>query len=188
MQIGAGLVRNTAKIKASAVSACSPPDNSDSVAGFLPGGLAMISSPASSGSSCSMSCSSAVPPPNNSANSFLKLSLTIWKDANRRARKLVGLAKLGLGRRQPIDGGAPGGGRGFDFADQGLALDGEFFRRSDEFGTFACRLVRALPERGGLCRRIVATLAPGLAFVGNGGKPVLGKLRLAGDRLRFAAD
>jgi len=30
-----------AKISASAVSACSPPDNSDSVCGFLPGGLAM---------------------------------------------------------------------------------------------------------------------------------------------------
>src|SRR5512141_1903244 len=33
-QIGAGLVRNTAKIKAMAVSACSPPDRSDRVAGF----------------------------------------------------------------------------------------------------------------------------------------------------------
>src|SRR5918911_1607233 len=31
-QIGAGLVRNTAKMRASAVSACSPPDKSDSVA------------------------------------------------------------------------------------------------------------------------------------------------------------
>jgi hypothetical protein len=31
-QIGAGLVRNTAKISASAVSACSPPESSDSVA------------------------------------------------------------------------------------------------------------------------------------------------------------
>ena len=38
-QIGAGLVRNTAKISASAVSACSPPESSDSVAGFLPGRL-----------------------------------------------------------------------------------------------------------------------------------------------------
>src|SRR5471030_2902799 len=60
-QIGAGLVRNTAKISAKAVSACSPPDKSDSVAGFLPGGLAMISRPASSGSSLSISCNSAVP-------------------------------------------------------------------------------------------------------------------------------
>jgi hypothetical protein len=56
-QIGAGLVRNTAKISASAVSACSPPESSDSVCGFLPGGLAMISRPASSGSSLSISCS-----------------------------------------------------------------------------------------------------------------------------------
>ena len=36
-QIGAGLVRNTAKMSASAVSACSPPDKSVSVCGFLPG-------------------------------------------------------------------------------------------------------------------------------------------------------
>ena len=53
-QIGDGLVRNTAKISASAVSACSPPESSDSVCGFLPGGLAMISRPASSGSSLSI--------------------------------------------------------------------------------------------------------------------------------------
>src|SRR5437773_8597445 len=33
-QIGDGLVRNTAKISASAVSACSPPDKSDSVCGL----------------------------------------------------------------------------------------------------------------------------------------------------------
>jgi cation transporter-like permease len=35
---GAGLQRNTAKISDNAVSACSPPDSSDSVASFLPGG------------------------------------------------------------------------------------------------------------------------------------------------------
>src|SRR3954449_9747717 len=58
-QIGAGLVRNTAKMSASAVSACSPPERSDKVAGFLPGGLAMIPTPASSGSSFSISCNSA---------------------------------------------------------------------------------------------------------------------------------
>ena len=54
-QIGAGFARNTAKISASAVSVCSPPDSSDSVASFLPGGWHMISSPASSGSSDSTS-------------------------------------------------------------------------------------------------------------------------------------
>src|SRR5438094_9854693 len=78
-QIGAGLVKNTAKISASAVSACSPPESSDSVAGFLPGGLATISRPASSGSSCSTSCSSAVPPPNSSVNKCLKCLLTSSK-------------------------------------------------------------------------------------------------------------
>src|SRR3989337_655469 len=36
-QIGAGLVRNKAKISATAVSACSPPDRRVSDWGFLPG-------------------------------------------------------------------------------------------------------------------------------------------------------
>ncbi len=85
-QIGAGLVRNTAKISASAVSACSPPESSDSVAGFLPGGFAMISRPASSGSSVSISCSSAVPPPNSSVNSCLKWALTTSNEASSRSR------------------------------------------------------------------------------------------------------
>ena len=45
---------NTANSSASAVSACSPPDSSDRTCSFLPGGLAMISRPASSGSSDSV--------------------------------------------------------------------------------------------------------------------------------------
>ena len=40
-----GLVRNTAKISAMAVSACSPPESSDRSCGRLPGGRAMISRP-----------------------------------------------------------------------------------------------------------------------------------------------
>ena len=67
-QIGDGLVRNTAKISAMAVSDCSPPDSSESVAGFLPGGLATISSPPSSGSSASIISSRASPPPNSVVN------------------------------------------------------------------------------------------------------------------------
>src|SRR5207302_877805 len=54
-QIGAGLVRKMAKISATAVSACSPPDSNVRVDSLLPGGCAMISSPASSGSSLSTS-------------------------------------------------------------------------------------------------------------------------------------
>ena len=44
-QIGDGLVRNTAKISAIAVSAFSPPDSSVSACGRLPGGQAKISRP-----------------------------------------------------------------------------------------------------------------------------------------------
>jgi hypothetical protein len=80
------LVRNTAKISAIAVSACSPPDSSVMVCGFLPGGRARISSPASSGSSDSISCSSAVPPPNRWVNSRWKCVLTTSKAASRRSR------------------------------------------------------------------------------------------------------
>ncbi len=50
-QIGAGLVRNSAKISAMAVSACSPPESNVSDCSRLPGGWAKISRPASSGSS-----------------------------------------------------------------------------------------------------------------------------------------
>ena len=38
-QIGAGLVKKTANIKAKAVKACSPPDNSVIDCNLLPGGL-----------------------------------------------------------------------------------------------------------------------------------------------------
>ena len=54
-QIGAGFVKNAENIKARAVKACSPPESSDIVCSFLPGGLAMISIPASKGSSASIS-------------------------------------------------------------------------------------------------------------------------------------
>jgi hypothetical protein len=45
---------DTAKISAMAVSACSPPESNVMVCGFLPGGRATISRPASSGSSDSI--------------------------------------------------------------------------------------------------------------------------------------
>src|SRR5438045_3744457 len=64
-QIGAGLVRNSAKINAIAVSACSPPDSSVSECSRLPGGWAKISSPASSGPSESTSARCAWPPSNS---------------------------------------------------------------------------------------------------------------------------
>ena len=55
-------------MSASAVSACSPPESRVSVCGFLPGGWATSSSPASRGSSDSTSCSSALPPSNRVEN------------------------------------------------------------------------------------------------------------------------
>ena len=71
---------------ARAVNACSPPDNSDKDCSRLPGGLARISRPASSGSSASVSCNSAVPPPNNLLNSVLKCWFTSVKLFSRRSR------------------------------------------------------------------------------------------------------
>ena len=64
-QIGDGLVKKTAKINESAVSACSPPDNKVIHWRRLPGGLTNISSPASSGSSASTNSSLALPPLNS---------------------------------------------------------------------------------------------------------------------------
>ena len=48
-QIGAGLIKKTANIKAKAVNACSPPDNSVIDCNFFPGGLTSNSKPASKG-------------------------------------------------------------------------------------------------------------------------------------------
>ena len=61
----AGLVRKTPNSRARAVMACSPPESSDMVCNFLPGGLAMISRPASRGSSASVRVRCALPPPNS---------------------------------------------------------------------------------------------------------------------------
>ena len=63
--IGEGLVKKTAKIKDSAVKACSPPDNKVIDWSLFPGGLTNISKPASKGSSESTNSSLAFPPLNN---------------------------------------------------------------------------------------------------------------------------
>ena len=65
IQIGAGLIKNTANIKAIAVKACSPPDSKVIDCNFFPGGLTKSSKPASKGSSDSINSSLAFPPPNN---------------------------------------------------------------------------------------------------------------------------
>ena len=84
--MGAGFVKNTPKRSASAVNACSPPDRSESTCSFLPGGLAIISRPASSGSSDSVSARCAPPPPNKRTNSFWKCLSTSLNEASSRAR------------------------------------------------------------------------------------------------------
>ena len=56
------------------------------ICGFLPGGRATISRPASSGSSDSVSCSSASPPPKRWVNSRWKWALTVSKAASSRSR------------------------------------------------------------------------------------------------------
>ena len=68
----------------------------------LPGGLAMISSPASSGSSASVSFRCARPPPNRRVNSFWKLPLTSSKAASSRSRP--SRLRLGDALAQPGDG------------------------------------------------------------------------------------
>ena len=85
-QIGAGLTKNTPKISASAVSVCSPPDKSDNVDSFLPGGWHNISRPASSGSSLSTNTKFASPPPNRWRNNKLKLLFTCSNAVNSRSR------------------------------------------------------------------------------------------------------
>ena len=60
--MGLGFDRNTAKINARAVNVCSPPDRSEIVVTFFPGGWHIISKPASSGSVLSTNASSALPP------------------------------------------------------------------------------------------------------------------------------
>ena len=57
-------LKKTAKINAIQVKACSPPDSKDNDAVFFPGGCAIISKPASRGSSDSTNFNSAVPPEN----------------------------------------------------------------------------------------------------------------------------
>ena len=75
IQKGAGFNSNKAKTNASAVNAFSPPDNCDIVAFFFPGGLAINTTPALSGSG-SVNVNSAKPPPNNLGNTSLTLALT----------------------------------------------------------------------------------------------------------------
>ena len=75
-QIGAGFAKKTAKISANAVKVCSPPDSSDRVDSFFPGGWHIISSPASKGSSLSTITRLASPPPNKCLNNVEKFTLT----------------------------------------------------------------------------------------------------------------
>ena len=85
-QIGAGFAKNTAKINAIAVKVCSPPDKSDSVLSFLPGGWHIISKPASSGSSLSTNSRVASPPPKRCENNNPKLLFTCSNAVKRRSR------------------------------------------------------------------------------------------------------
>ena len=103
----------------------------------------------------------------------------------RSARRLVGLGKIGFGRRQPVGGGAALGRRGLDLADQRLALGGEFFRRVGEFGALARGFFAALLDGGDLRRGAVLALAPGLPLAGDGLQAMIGKFGLARERLRL---
>ena len=109
-----GLIRNIAKISAIAVSACSPPDSSESACSRLPGGRAKISRPASSGSSDSVKVSLASPPPNSLANRVLEVLVHLHE---RGQQPLAAFAVQALNAAaQPFDGAdqivAVGGQRG----------------------------------------------------------------------------
>ena len=68
MQNGVGFNFSIANRIAMAVSARSPPESSDKSCNFFPGGCALTSMPQFSGSSGSISFSSAWPPPNSRVN------------------------------------------------------------------------------------------------------------------------
>ena len=70
MQNGTVLTFKIANNSEIAVRVFSPPDNSDIVVSFFPGGEATISIPVSNKSSGLVSFKSAVPPLNNSLNTF----------------------------------------------------------------------------------------------------------------------
>ena len=74
MQKGVGLRSSMANSMAMAVSARSPPESSESICSFLPGGWATMSMPQFSASFGSASRSSALPPPNSFTNVRWKLS------------------------------------------------------------------------------------------------------------------
>ena len=103
------------------------------------------------------------------------------------ARGFVRLGEIGLGRRELVGGSAAFAGRGFDLADQRLALGFEFLWRVDQFGALVGRLVGALGERGDLGRRIVVAVVPFLPLGGDGAQPMMGKLGFSRDGLRLAA-
>ena len=78
IQNGAGLSSNIAKTSAKAVKAFSPPDNCEIEEFFLPGGLAIITTPAFNASSA-VKANSAIPPPNNFENTSFILLLIASK-------------------------------------------------------------------------------------------------------------
>ena len=77
-QNGAGFNSNIANTKAKAVRAFSPPESCEIDEFFLPGGLAINTTPAFRASS-SVNVNSAIPPPNNLGNISLSLEFTASK-------------------------------------------------------------------------------------------------------------
>ena len=82
IQIGEGLIKKTANIKAIAVSACSPPESNVIDCSFLPGGLTSNSKPASKGSSDSINSNLAFPPAKSFVYTSLNFLLTFSKASN----------------------------------------------------------------------------------------------------------
>jgi len=83
-QKGDGFIKKIEKIRATAVRAFSPPDNSETFCCFFPGGWTIISSPVSRRSSSLVSFSSALPPQKSRGKTSLNFAFTNSKVSAKR--------------------------------------------------------------------------------------------------------
>ncbi len=95
----------------------------------------------------------------------------------------VGRGQRVLRLLQPVGAGAARGFRGFDLADQRLALLGENLRRVFQFGAVALGIDDALIERGDLIAGAVLPFDPAGLVGGERRQPALGQFGFAHDGL-----
>ena len=104
----------------------------------------------------------------------------------REPRRLVGLGEIGFGLRQIVGGGAPLGRRRLDLRRSAIAVRLRIFpARVDNSARSFAASSAALLDGGDLRRGAVLAFIPGLALAGDGLQAMIGKLGLAGERLRL---